>query len=150
MLCKRVASQESHTTKTGIPSIISDDNGMPVFHFLSGISAHTNGDIHRRENAGSFQRRMCRLWLRVSNRDEQSPVGTRFCLQSLVCYTFCSADAKQMLWHGKGADDSVQRSASEYRLTLFHDSTTGGFWIPITKYRFASCKIRLSVDLRSR
>ncbi len=33
--------------KTGIPSIISDDNGMPVFYYRSVISAHTNGDIHR-------------------------------------------------------------------------------------------------------
>ena len=29
--------------KTGIPSIISDDNGMPVFHFLPGISHRTGG-----------------------------------------------------------------------------------------------------------
>ena len=29
--------------KTGIPSIISDDNGMPVFHFCAGTSHHTGG-----------------------------------------------------------------------------------------------------------
>ena len=34
-------------------------------------------------------RGMQSLWLRVSNRGEKRPVGTRFCSQSLVCYTFC-------------------------------------------------------------
>lgn len=28
---------------TGIPYIISDDNGMPVFHFSAGISHHIGG-----------------------------------------------------------------------------------------------------------
>ena len=42
------------------------------------------------------------------------PVGTRFCLQSLVCYTFCSR------WRWKGAVFVATQA-------LFSDSRTGGF-----------------------
>ena len=41
------------------------------------------------------------------------PLGTRFCLQSIVCYTFATADA------GKGL--------SHARQTVFSGSRTGGF-----------------------
>ena len=41
-------------------------------------------------------RGMQSLWLWVSNRGEQHPVGTRFCSQSLVCYyTFCDRFLRQ-------------------------------------------------------
>ena len=120
---------------------------MPVFHFLPGISHRTGGVYIHGEKMQEVSKGGCAAF------GSGFPIGARSTLlahdfpsESLVCYTFCSADAKQMLWHGKGADDSVQRSASEYRLTLFRDSRTGGFWFPITKYRFASCKICPSVD----
>ena len=75
-------------------------------------------------------------WLWVSNRGESIPVGTRFCLQSLVCYTFCAATQ----WHavaGKGL--------SHARQTLFGGSRTGGFCgLKATKDKeFAMSKIRL-------
>ena len=46
------------------------------------------------------------------------PVGTRFCLQSLVCYTFCDRRISQKCT-GKGL--------SHARQTLFGVSRTGGF-----------------------
>ena len=46
------------------------------------------------------------------------PVGTRFCLQSLVCYTFCDRRISQKCT-GKGL--------SHARQTLFGGSRTGGF-----------------------
>ena len=59
------------------------------------------------------------------------PVGTRFCLQSLVCYTFCDRCA------GKGL--------SHARQTLFGGSRTGEFCgLKATKDKeFAMSKIRL-------
>ena len=65
---------------------------------------------------------LCR-W--VSNRGVSIPVGTRFCLQSLVCYTFVipllPADA------GKGLASPSAVWADSGRQTLFSVSRTGGF-----------------------
>ena len=47
-------------------------------------------------------------WLWVFNRGEKHPVGTRFCPQSLVCYTFC--DRGQL----KGA---VRRGNGHFEMT---------------------------------
>ena len=60
-----------------------------VLYFLrNGVKLHfySLGTIFE-ENMKGVQRGAA-PWLWVSNRGEQHPIGTRFCLQSLVCYTF--------------------------------------------------------------
>ena len=64
---------------------------MLPFAFL-----HTGGKLHFYSLGTTVRRKlqvsrgMQSLWLWVSNRGEKRPVGTRFCSQSLVCYTSCS------------------------------------------------------------
>ena len=71
---------------------------MLPFAFL-----HTGGKLHFYSLGTTVRRKlqvsrgMQSLWLWVSNRGEKRPVGTRFCSQSLVCYTFCDR------WRRKGA-----------------------------------------------
>ena len=62
-----------------LPFVFSSHRGQTAFYSL--------GTAVRRKLQVS--RGMQFLWLWVSNRGEKRPVGTRFCLQSLVCYTFC-------------------------------------------------------------
>ena len=68
----------------------TDTGNNPVLYFLrKGVKLHfySLGTIFE-ENMRGVQRDAI-PWLWVSNRGESIPVGTRFCLQSLVCYTFC-------------------------------------------------------------
>ena len=58
-------------------------------YFLSiGVKLHFYSLGTICEENMRVSRGMQSLWLWVSNRGERRPVGTRFCLQSLVCYTF--------------------------------------------------------------
>ena len=61
---------------------------------------------HFREKYAGVQRGEI-PWLCVSNRGESIPVGTRFCLQSLVRYTFCMCN-----WHGKSCSETERFSVS--------------------------------------
>ena len=62
--------------------------GIFVFSGEVDFSNSANLGTHFRRKHWGIQRGRS-PWLRVSNRGEQRPVGTRLCPQSLVCYTFC-------------------------------------------------------------
>ena len=118
--------------KTAVFFILARMESTAVLYFLrNGVKLHfySLGTIFE-ENMRGVQRDEI-PWLWVSNRGESIPVGTRFCLQSLVCYTFCDRCA------GKGL--------SHARQTLFGGSRTGEFCgLKATKDKeFAMSKIRL-------
>ena len=76
--------------KTAVIFILARMEITAVLYFLSNgvkLHFHSLGTIFK-ENMRGVQRGAI-PWLWVSNRGESIPVGTRFCLQSLVCYTFC-------------------------------------------------------------
>lgn len=64
-----------------------DFSGIFVFSGEVDFSNSANLGTHFRRKHWGIQRGMS-PWLWVSNRGKQHPVGTRFCSQSLVCYTF--------------------------------------------------------------
>ena len=118
--------------KTAVFFILARMESTAVLYFLrNGVKLHfyslgTIFEENMRESRG-----MQSLGSGFPIGARSIPVGTRFCLQSLVCYTFCDRCA------GKGL--------SHARQTLFGGSRTGEFCgLKATKDKeFAMSKIRL-------
>lgn len=138
--------------KTAVFFILARMESTAVLYFLrKGVKLHfySLGTIFE-ENMWGIQRGIApRLW--VSNRGESIPVGTRFCLQSLVCYTFAKERAAG--WDGFGLSSwrtrclcgEYQRQRKAGRWCGLHSSASLS---PSVEQRYITLVFRPDISLR--